>query len=539
MRAALGVLLLLAAIPVRAGEPRFLPDDPLRRDPDTLPFPKPTPVELSTVYDVLEHTFQHRPRGPVPRALNANTLGEVPDSSWFTNRDTEALDVLRRGPGTGQGPEDGDWTIIGAKTQGITPGFTMRDGAGTVWFVKFDPPAHPHLSTSADVIVSRFFHAFGYHVPENVVVRFRPEQLKIAPDARVTVKRSRGRKRLITRADIDGILERVPHLADGRILAVASRRLEGQPLGPFEYQGTRGDDPNDVVPHEHRRELRGLRVFAAWLNHDDSRAPNSQDMFVAHGDAPGHVRHHLIDFSSSLGAGSDPERRIAPQNPRAGNEYIVEAGPILKAALTLGIWERPWRRVPYRVFREVGRIESDFFRPERWKPEYPNPAFERMRAEDAYWATKIVARFDDEAVRAFVRLGEYDEPEAERHLVDTLIARRDKTIAHWFRQLSPLDGFTVEGGELRFVHLGERHGLGRVEGYEATWSTFDNETGARTPLGAPRVVGAAAVPLPVSDAPWLVVRLQARATEPGWRKWVDVFVRQGGSPAVAGVEREE
>ena len=72
----------------------------------------------------------------------------------------------------------------------------------------------------------------------------------------------------------------MPRLADGRVRVTASRYLAGRPIGPFRYYGTRTDDPNDVIPHENRRELRGLRLFAAWTNHDDTRAHNTQDVTV-------------------------------------------------------------------------------------------------------------------------------------------------------------------------------------------------------------------------------------------------------------------
>lgn len=90
---------------------------------------------------------------------------------------------------------------------------------------------------------------------------------------------------------------------------------------PLQVYGTRPDDPNDIFPHEHRRELRGLRAFSAWLNHDDSRSVNTLDTLV---EVEGRrvLRHHLIDFGSTLGSAS-----VTAQKPRAGNKYIWEARP--------------------------------------------------------------------------------------------------------------------------------------------------------------------------------------------------------------------
>ena len=81
----------------------------------------------------------------------------------------------------------------------------------------------------------------------------------------------------------------------------ATRFVEGEPLGTFEYHGTRQDDPNDIYPHEHRRELRGNRVFWAWLAHDDSRAVNTRNILIA-ADGRSYVRHYMYDFGATLGS---------------------------------------------------------------------------------------------------------------------------------------------------------------------------------------------------------------------------------------------
>jgi hypothetical protein len=537
----LPLLLLLPSVPTRAADPKFLPDDPVAVDNDRLPMPRPARLELSTTFDVIERSFKGRPEGNIPCAVNVNTLGEVPDSSWFTNRMGArrlTIEELVRGSLRGEGPDmSRPWTVIRGKSGGISPGFTIRDGRGDVYFIKPDPAGFPNLSTAADVVTSRFFHAFGYFVPENHVAYVRRDQLTVAPDARIT-EAGRGRRKL-REDDLDQILARVYRRPDGAIRVVAGRGLPGEDIGPHEFIGTRPDDANDVFPHEHRRDLRGYRVFAAWLNHDDSRSVNTLDTFMPISEGRGWVQHHLIDFSSALGSGSTPTKEIAPQATRPGNEYIVEIRPALKAAVTFGLWERPWSKVEYRVHPEIGRIEADYFRPEIWKPEYPNPAFERMLPDDAFWAARIVSRFTDEMVRALVHTGQYHDPAAEQQLADTLIKRRDKTIGYYFRQVNPLSEFEVvsgaDGSSLRFRNLGQDAGLGRADAYEYQWFGFDNVTRALTPLGAPSQSVATEIAVPASGAQYRMARIRTRAAEPNWMKTVDVYLRGGG---LVGVERE-
>ena len=533
----LAVVALLCA-PVSAAPQKFRPDDPLRVDADDRPIPKPGVVELATAYDVIEHSFGHGPKGKVPPAANVNTLGEVPDSSWFTNRmgtRVLTLDEVIRGPNTGPGPVK-PWQVVRGKSSGITPGFTIRDATGETYFMKFDPARYNRLSTAAEVMGTRFFHAIGYSVPETHLVSFRRADLTVAKHARFT----RGSlRRPLNEKDVDDLLASVLLRPDGTYLAVAGRRVPGEVVGPHKFYGLRGDDPNDIFPHEDRRDLRGYRVFCAWLNHDDSRSVNTLDTWMPKGGYLGYLVHYLQDFSSAFGSGSDAQRQITPQGLRGGNEYVIDRGPILKSLFTLGIWDRPWRKVKYEVYPEVGRIEGTFFSPEKWKPEYPNPAFERLRPADGFWAAAIVARFSDEAVRAIVRTGEFHDQAAEKHLADVLIQRRNKVVAYYFRILNPLDGFRLEGDRLLFENRGETAGLAGVDGYEYQWFSFDNSSGRATPVGELQRAHSADIPIPPSGEEFIMVRLRTQSKEPAWKKSVDVTVRLAPKREVVGMDREE
>src|SRR5215813_4149639 len=95
--------------------PRFYPDDPVWVDPDSRDVGPVAAVDLSKSYEFVIHTFSDPAKSDGP-SLNVNSLGEVPDSSWFTNRigvrDMSIAEVLE-GPDTVDGPASGPWLVTG------------------------------------------------------------------------------------------------------------------------------------------------------------------------------------------------------------------------------------------------------------------------------------------------------------------------------------------------------------------------------------------------------------------------------------------
>ena len=524
---------------------RFYPDDPLWTDDDRVMDASGVAVlEDSNLYDFVAHTFAHPGERRDVRALNVNTLDEVPDSSWFTNRiGRNALspsDIEKRPERVEPLTLDG-WMVSGGKALGVQPGFRMTDKTGQLYQVEVDPPSNPELASGAEVIGTAIYHAIGYNVVDVYLAEVDRPSLVIAEGATI-LDPLNGRRRRMEAFDLDNVFDRAARLPNGRYRVLVSRFATGKPLGNFRYEGRRPDDPNDLVAHEHRRELRGARVFGAWLNHDDSRGINSLDMLeTANGRA--WIKHYMFDFGSILGSGT-----IFAQRHRPGNEYILEQRPGWLTLATLGVYVRPWMTIDYPpVPKSVGRLEAERFDPLEWKPEYPNPAFDNMRPDDAFWAARIVSKFSDEWIRAAVEKAAYTDPVATEFLTKTIIRRRDKVVAAWINQVCPVVDATLSAdGMLAFRNAAvDAKAATAPTQYELKWFAFDNTTDQRTAVGAPMITpdGSARAPDGLLRGDFVGVSVTAtHAQQPGWAVPSTVIFRRRGDGdartwSLVGVER--
>jgi hypothetical protein len=235
---------------------------------------------------------------------------------------------------------------------------------------------------------------------------------------------------------------------------MASLTVPGDLIGPFRFYATRPDDPNDVTPHQNRRDLRGLYVFSAWLNHTDSKSLNTLDS-VAEENGVRFVKHFLLDFGAILGSDS-----FEAKSPRAGNVYLFDFKPAAWQFLSLGLYAPERMRANYPHIPEVGHFEYETFAPEKWKNNYPNPAFDLRTPGDSYWAAKKVMAFSDDAIRAIVATAQYSDPRATDWIVKCLIERRNKIGHAFFNDVLPLDNFAVRAGRLAFEDLAVKYGFG-------------------------------------------------------------------------------
>jgi hypothetical protein len=540
-RAALVLAVAALSVVARGAAPVFYPDDPIARDNDrAVDVASATEIEGSDYFDFVENTFFTPGEESSAKAANVNTIDEVPDSSWFTNRigvrpmsDEEVV----RGPDRVERLNVDGWPIVRDKGEGLQAGFRIADPqTGKIYQIEFDPPDNPEMATGAEVIGTELYHAFGYNVVDVYLVEFDPEQASISPKA--TITDLGGTRRSFTRLDLDDVLRRAARLPNGRYRALASRFADGRPLGNFRYYGTRPDDPNDIFPHEHRRELRGNAVFAAWLNHDDSRGVNSLDMLE--GEAGSRwVKHYMFDFGSIMGSGT-----AFAQTPRAGNEYILDWKEGFLTLATLGLYLRPWLLVDFPdVPPSVGRFESDAFNPAEWKPEYPNPAFRNLRDDDAYWAARIVAKFSDQTIRRIVEKARYSDPAASEYITRTLIARRDKVVRAWLTRVLPVDHFALASdGRLTFENTGiAARVLPRPQQYVLAWHRFDNTTGEHQAVGTDVQTNeeSALLPRELADAEFVALSLRVVSREyPGWRRPTRVYFRKNAQGwQTVGIER--
>jgi hypothetical protein len=536
-------LALTAVLGAGAAGQKFYPDDPIARVVDSQDASAVEEREIDLLYDTIENSF-HRPGDVTPdvRAQNINTVDEVPDSNWFTNRlgtRPVTVDELLKGPDTTTGPAAGTWTVIAAKNDGITPGFTVRDSAGTVWFLKVDPPGYRAMATGTEVVATKLFWALGYFVPEVHLAQLRPEQLEIDDKARITPPS--GNERQMKVSDIRALLRRAHRDPDGSYRVIASKALDGRPVGGFRFYGTRSDDPNDIVPHEHRRELRGYGTFSAWLNHVDSKSINTLDTVIDQ-DGRKVVRHHLLDFGSTIGSAG-----VFPREPFEGSEYLVEGKKTLAGMPTFGFYIKKWRTIPMYRARSVGAFPIDHseWDPEQWKPRYANSAFLSARLDDKFWAARRLQGFTDEMLKAVTQVGQFNDEQSEAMVAKFLIDRRDAIVKRYLPAVNPIVDVQLGAtGPLTFSNAAvDANVAAAPQEYVVAWSRFDNATGTTTPSGTTTGAGAKpSVPLPanVPQTPgtYLRAEIAAKGGPEAWARPAHAyFLREASGWKLAGFER--
>jgi hypothetical protein len=388
---------------------------------------------------------------PDRRALGINALDEVPDSTWFTNRiGVRELtpDEIRRGPMTGDGPDlHKPWTVHSTKSgSGVDGGVIITDTRGIRYMIKFDLPRLPEVESSTDVIVDRLLWACGYHVPEDSIVWLTTDDL-VLTDKSVAKDLLGHTTHHITRKEIEHDLAEVSHGRDGRIRALATRWLDGKPLGGFPAEGVREDDPNDKIPHELRRDMRGLYPILAWVDHVDTIRGNFLDMWVRDGRGH-HVEHYLVDFGRSLGTMGAVE-----QDRRRGRTHQIDFGNMLTSLVTVGVIDERWEHDFGPMPRGVSPMFTVDFDPGRWHSDLPYIPLAAADRIDKFWGTKLIGRFTREQIRAAVEAARFSDSRATDYMTDTLVARQRATMAYWYARVNPLDHFTMQDGALCFDDL--------------------------------------------------------------------------------------
>jgi hypothetical protein len=543
-------LLLMLSIGCGGGSTLRIPP-PIPSDEQDIP--EPERRRINTIADGFDKQFS-RPlmnaldisrqlrklTGNKKEAFNVDAFGEVGNSSWFTNRNgQEALsnEAIKRGPNQGDTPLlERPTTIIAAKTEGVTPGFTVKDARGGRYIIKFDPKGWPELATGAETVSTKLLYAAGYNTPENYIGSLDPSILEIR-DGVMVFDKNLGKDRAMTQADLDLLLTRVNRHPDGTIRVTASKFLPGKPIGPFRYYKTRKDDPNDFIPHEHRRELRGLRTIASWINHWDTKSGNTLDIYV---DDSGrrYVRHYLIDFGSTLGSQGDE-----PMPLWVGYETGVDPGQMLKNTAGVGLYVPAWEKGRTIEYTSIGLFDWRDFKPQKFKYIVPNPAFVNLTNRDGFWAARIVTSFTDEQIRAAVEAGQYSDPVAAEYLIEVLIQRRDIIGRYWFDRMNPVDRLAIvestSGSDLRFVDLAIESGYKDASEarYQYEFKRDGEAVGSREDLD-----GSMRIPLPEIGQGILEVRLRNQRSEGKWGTWVSAFVtadNTSGRYKIVAIQRED
>ncbi len=358
-------------------------------------------------------------------ATNLNNFDEVADSTWFTNRvgrsgrvDIDELGFNFTPPftvyETGMISEN-RWLLV------------ARDAKNKNYTITFDESGKDELATGGEVIASNLLYAVGYNVQRIKIVALGHKDIDL--DMNVSCSGTKVASCPFTAKTLEEFFKK-------KKTRVAIAELpDAYFLGRFKFKGKRREDTNDRITHENRRELRGYRVFASLLNISNAGERNALDMFVRTSEGKGYIRHYLVFFSKALSGVGDVKKadmkRAAQYRHAVGNLFAF------------GLYDPFWTASEPEVQELAGDFDARKFAPGKWNSNKMTAAFREMTARDAFWASKLLARFTDGDIRDIVKMAKFSDPKIEEFVTDNLIARKNKISIYWFSKINPLDDFEL------------------------------------------------------------------------------------------------
>jgi hypothetical protein len=452
------------------------------------------------------------------RALGVNALDNVPDSTWFTNRiGTKAMTPadIERGPVTHDPMQHLPLTIESTKIGGTTAGFIVKDTAGVKYLLKFDYKTSPgQMETGTHIVVNRLMYALGYNVAEDQIVYLHHDDLKIGKGAKH--KDVLGKTIGPLEQDyVDEVLATVRIGPDGGMRTLASRWIDGKVVGGHASEGVRADDPNDRIPHEARRDLRGLRPIDAWTDSVDVTEGQFVDTWMEDPAIPKrhYLKHFAIDFGKSLGAMGQID-----YDWYRSHAYRIDFPSMFHELVTLGITSRPWEvradRVQLEGVSSLFDVES--FDPEGWHPDIPG--YMALRDADRFdelWGTKLIAAMSREQIAGAVKAAKFTDPRSVAYLTDTLVGRQKKLVEVWYDRVNPLDKPAIEPGGTCFDDLAIAYGVATqaetqyaIRAYDWQGKAISEST--MTPAGAGGRTCAAGLPVASDHDGYTIYRIDTQ-----------------------------
>ena len=349
-------------------EPRFYPDDPIAREPESQDASKAAPLRPVADVRAGRTTCSSTPatsraacaRRTSTRSTRCRTRAGSPTASAPGR---SRLRSSCAAPNVGAPPDPSKWVLIREKTSGAHPGFTAKDAKGETWFLEFDPPYFPEGATGAVAIATKIFWALGYNQVESFLTTFDPKKTSIDPKA--TVRRPNGKRtpvhpRRHQRDPRDRRAQPGRHLSRRRRPPAAgqdSRRLPVRRHAPRRSQRSRAAR----APARAAGAARLRRV-------DEPHRPQGRE-HARHAASPRTarpiVKHYLQDVGSTFGMCNDLHEWDLSY------EYFYEGGPSRKRFFTLGFGLSPWQTVDYVEYPSVGKFEGKVFDPRKWRPQTP------------------------------------------------------------------------------------------------------------------------------------------------------------------------